>query len=210
MSNDYYHHVRSEISSLLPEKCSVIMEVGCGAGETLKWLKGSCSCSRTIGVEYCPDAAEMAKGNVDEVFCGDIEQLELDVEEGSVDLLLCLDVLEHLRDPWAAMAKLSKYVKKGGAVIASIPNVRHKSVVFPLLFNSKWEYADAGHLDRGHLRFFVRETAVGLLEGAGMAVDLVEETGLGRSKRSQMFNSIIPEVIKGLMVKQFLIRGIKE
>lgn len=209
MSNDYYHHVRSEISPLLPESCSVVMEVGCGAGETLRWLKGNYNCSKTIGVEYSPEAAASAKENVDAVFSGDIETLELDVAEGSVDLLLCLDVLEHLRDPWATMTKLSRYVKKGGAVIASIPNVRHKSVVFPLLFNSKWDYADAGHLDRGHLRFFVRETAVGLLEGAGMKVDLVKETGLGRSKRSQMFNKIIPEAIKGLMVKQFLIRGIK-
>ena len=209
MRNEYYNHVRSEIAQMMPEKCSVVMEVGCGAGETLKWLKGSYGCMTTIGVEYQPDAAESARANVDVVFNGDIEQLELDLEPESVDLLLCLDVLEHLRDPWSTLTKLSRHLKKGGLIIASIPNVRHKSVVLPLLFKSKWEYADAGHLDIGHLRFFVRETAVRMVQDAGMSVNMVMETGLGKSKRSVMFNKLIPEVIKGLLVKQFLIRGVK-
>jgi len=209
MSDNYYNLIRKEILQLLPLDSNVVMEVGCGAGETLNWLKKTGKCSKTIGIEYNPDIAEAAKENVDIIMSGDVEQIDPNIAEGSVDLLLCLDVLEHLRDPWTTLKKLSKYVRNGGFVIASIPNVRHKSVLLPLLFNSKWEYTTAGHLDITHLRFFVRETAISLVEGAGFSVDCVTETGLGKSRKSIMINKIIPELIKGLLVKQYLIRGVK-
>jgi len=209
MEECYFRHVRSEISPLLPEKSSVVLEVGCGAGQTLHWLKKTGICSTAIGVEYDSCAATAAQEHADVVYVGDIEMFTPDIPENSVDLLLCLDVLEHLRDPWSTLRRLSAYVRTNGALIASIPNVRHKSVVFPLLFSSRWDYADAGHLDRGHLRFFVRESAIALLEQAGFAVNAVLGTGLGGSKLSRKVNTFIPEVIKGLLVKQFLLRGIK-
>jgi hypothetical protein len=48
--------------------------------------------------------------------------------------------------------------------------VRHESVILPLLASGAWEYADAGILDRTHLRFFTRASARELLTGAGYAV----------------------------------------
>jgi len=209
MNDDYYYYVRKEILPLLPLESNVVMEVGCGAGETLNWLKKTGTCLKTIGIEFNPEIAATAKENVDLIISGDIEQIDPDVVEGSVDLLLCLDVLEHLRDPWKTLNKLSKYLKNGGTIIVSIPNVRYKSVLLPLVFNSKWEYSTSGHLDITHLRFFVRKTAISLVEGAGFSVDCVMETGLGKSKKTLLINKIIPEFIKGLFVKQYLIRGVK-
>ncbi|WP_208103072.1 hypothetical protein, partial [Escherichia coli] len=48
----------------------------------------------------------------------------------------------------------------------SLPNVRHYSVVLPLLFGGRWDYEDAGLLDRTHLRFFTKASAKALLSSS--------------------------------------------
>jgi hypothetical protein len=46
-----YHFVRCEIEPLLPRDCSRFLEVGAGAGETLRWLKTNIPGAQTTGVE---------------------------------------------------------------------------------------------------------------------------------------------------------------
>ena len=60
-----------------------------------------------------------------------------------------------------------------GAIVASIPNVRHRSVVWPLLRNARWDYEATGLLDRTHLRFFTRETMAEMFMNLGWEVDSV-------------------------------------
>jgi 2-polyprenyl-3-methyl-5-hydroxy-6-metoxy-1,4-benzoquinol methylase len=209
LGRHYYEYVRSEILLLLPETVSRTLEIGCGAGNTLAWLKTVRRCTWMGGVELNPDVAQQARGRLDVFYEGNIEHLELPIEPGSLDLILCLDVLEHLIDPWAVVQRLQALLRPGGALIASIPNVRYRKVLFPLLMQGKWDYVDEGVLDRTHLRFFVRATAIHLIESSGLKVDSVLTTGLGKSRKSILFNAMLPQLIKSLFEKQYLIRGIK-
>ena len=61
-------------------------------------------------------------------------------------------------------------MKPDGALVASIPNVRHHSVVRSVL-EGNWTYESAGLLDRTHLRFFTRREIEKLFFRAGFAVD---------------------------------------
>ena len=205
----YYSHSRSDIIPLLPEKCDRVLEIGCGRGNTLLMLREKLGCSWIGGIEINPDVLDEARQNLDFLMVGDFENLELPFEENSLDLVLCLDVLEHLADPWAALRKLYRYVRTGGSIIASIPNVRHVKVILPLLFKSRWEYVDDGILDRTHLRFFVRHSAIELIESGGFNVDLVLNAGLGSSRRSQVVNRMLPSFVTAFFVRQFMIRGVK-
>ena len=56
-------------------------------------------------------------------------------------------------------------------MIVSVPNVAHLSVSIPLLFRREFAYQDAGILDRTHLRFFVEDTAVKLLNDFKLVVE---------------------------------------
>lgn len=165
---EYYQRARPDIQRLVPSHAGSVLDVGCGAGAlgaALKW-RGA---ALVIGVEVDPDAAAAAQEVLDRVHIGDIEVLELPYETSAFDCIILADVLEHLRDPWELLKRLSPLLKADGCLIASLPNVRHWSVVRGLL-QGEWTYLPAGILDRGHFRFFTLKSGRALLESAGLTV----------------------------------------
>lgn len=207
----YYGFTRTEILPLLPDDVDRVLEVGCGQGATLAWLKQLYPNAWTAGVEISSSAARTAKARLDMVYAGNIEELSIPIERNSLDLILCLDVLEHLVDPWDVVRRMHDLLKPGGVLIASIPNVRNKKVVVPLIFKGTWKYQDAGILDRTHLRFFVRETAIELIASAGLKIDRIDVTGgYTRGWSGPILKKILPQWIQSFLVGQYLLRGVKQ
>lgn len=169
----YFDEVRSEIVAWLPDKVEKVFEVGCGSGATLSHIKTIGRATWVGGIELVGDAVLAGKSNLDLLLWGSVEDTEIPLEEGTLDVILYLDVLEHLVDPWATVEKMTKYLKPNGVIIASLPNVRNLKVVIPLIFNNEWKYVDCGQLDRTHLRFFTKKTAVELFQNAGLYIDSV-------------------------------------
>ena len=164
----YYEFVRPELLALVPNSAKCVLDVGCGAGrlgEAIKARQGA----KVVGLEFVPAAAQQARGRLDEVFEGDLEKLELPFEEGGFDCVICGDVLEHLREPARFLYQVRRWLKPDACVVASVPNVRHHSVVSALL-EGNWSYEPAGLLDETHLRFFTRRDIVDLFECAGFHV----------------------------------------
>ncbi len=160
----YYAHARTEILPHVSAKLERVLELGCGEGATLAALKQRHPISWAGGVEMSADAGAHAKNICDRVWVGDAAALPFceEIAPGSLDLILCLDVLEHLVDPWAMVKKLTPLLAPGGRMIVSIPNVRNLKFIKNLLFKGDFIYQDAGLLDRTHLRFFTRETGIEL------------------------------------------------
>ncbi len=175
----YFGNPRADMLPFVPDGVNRILEIGCGAGEFGAALKKIRPVGIT-GVELVPAAAETARRHLDTVIVADIEREELALPPASFDCLICNDVLEHLADPWSALARLRRFLTPGGWLVASIPNVRHHKVVRRLVWPGEWRYADNGILDRTHLRFFTRATARELVESAGFQI--VRETGLHKSR----------------------------
>ena len=92
------------------------------------------------------------------------------IPPGSFDAIVCADVLEHLREPERLLEQAREWLAPDGRLIASIPNVRHHSVVRSLL-QGNWTYESAGLLDRTHLRFFTRREIEKLFHRAGFAIE---------------------------------------
>lgn len=163
----YFSSVRREIIGFLPNcESKRALDVGCGEGATLAWLKSQGRCKETWGIEFHPPAADKAREVLDNLICVDIERAFPDIPPGSFDLILCLDVLEHLQDPWGMVDRLSKLLAPGGMFLISVPNLRHFPVIKNLLLNARFDYEERGVLDRTHLRFFTAKTAGALMEGA--------------------------------------------
>lgn len=207
--SQYFNLVRQEILPLLPEKCDTVFEVGCGAGNTLAFLKSSGRCRRAGGLELFHDAADIARKRIDVVLEGSVETLDLPFEEQSMDVILCLDVLEHLVDPWKVVHRLHALLKPGGVMICSIPNIRYFRVLLPLLLRGRWEYTDSGILDKTHLRFFTRKSAIELVTCSGLRVDRIATTGLEKERGDRRWYVLTLGLLKPLFVWQYLIRAVR-
>lgn len=89
------------------------------------------------------------------------------------DVILLLDVIEHLVDPQALLARVPEWLAPGGRILVSVPNVAHAAVRLALL-QGRFSRTATGLLDRTHLQFFDRDGLEALLASAGLhVVDLL-------------------------------------
>ena len=147
---------------------SRVLEIGCAEGYMSAYLRREKRCAVTA-VEVCPQAAEAARKHCERVVVGDVEGTALAEVGGGYDVVLCADVLEHLRHPGRVLRSLAARLNPRGRALVSVPNVAHWDVR-RLILAGRFEYDRSGLLDDTHLRFFTRETAGRLLEGAGLRV----------------------------------------
>ena len=154
---NYYGNPRMDLIQYMPKDVVNVLELGCGEGDTLKRIKEIYPNVSTTGIELYEKAARIATNYADRIIEGDIEEISLDIEDSSVDVIICGDVIEHLKDPWKVLRKFTRVLKDEGRIIASIPNIGHLSPLFKILTN-KYDFQDSGIFDRTHLRFYTRKT----------------------------------------------------
>jgi methionine biosynthesis protein MetW len=142
-----------------------VLDVGCASGGLLALLRPRAG--HLAGLELSATAARAAARVGDEVICGALEDPQLPFEAASFDLVVLADVLEHLADPAAGLARATAWCRPGGAVLVSVPNVAHWLARLTLL-RGRWPQDDSGTFDASHLRWFTRESLRALLAGAGL------------------------------------------
>jgi len=95
-----------------------VLDVGCSSGYLARPLvERGCV---VIGVERDPAAAEVARAVCEDVLVGDVETMELPFEDGSFDVALCGDLVEHLRDPELFLARARARVAENRAIVADV------------------------------------------------------------------------------------------
>ncbi len=147
-----------------------VLDVGCGFATTSAEVEKRGN--RVTGIEMNGDAVAKASARLTSVLQADLRDIGSVSEslgEARFDVVMFADVLEHLPDPLAVIRGYLHFLRPGGTVIVSLPNVALWSVRLMLL-SGKFNYADSGVLDRTHLRFFTRRTARELLAAAGLDV----------------------------------------
>jgi SAM-dependent methyltransferase len=125
--------------------------------------------AEVTGIEIDSRAAEEAQSRLDRVIVADVEEVEPDFPVAQFDAIICGDILEHLREPGAVLRRARGWLASGGRVVASLPNVRHHSIVRSLL-DGNWTYEPAGLLDRDHVWFFTRSEIEELFHEAGLRI----------------------------------------
>lgn len=206
----YFSHTRFDILPALPTECGRVLEIGCGAGATLAWLRKRPGTTHTTGVEIFPEAAQRAVEYLDEVHCLDFERQVAPAHWDPFDTILCLDVLEHMVDPWRVLHRLATdHLRPGGTLIVTLPNVRHHTVVLPLLLRGRWEYQEAGIMDRTHLRFFSRASALALMRHPALNAPYCSPIGFEKNTLKRVLNRLTLRYFEELITSQYLLSARK-
>ncbi len=144
-----------------------VLDVGCSSGYLARPLvERGCV---VVGIEQDEVAAEAAREVCEDVLTGDVETMELQFTPGSFDVVLCGDLIEHLRAPEQLLARVRPLLRDDGRLVLTTPNVANWAMRLGLLAG-RWRYTERGILDTTHLRFFTRKTLVETLEAAGFRI----------------------------------------
>ena len=131
-SDDYYERMRRleaaswwnagmrDIASTLLNKAGLaasgtMIDVGCGSGQTMAWFTGNRPNWRTAGLDIAPDGVAAANSAGLAVVTGNA--LELPFESASADMVITLDVLQHLPLPAGdvdCLREMRRVLRPGG------------------------------------------------------------------------------------------------
>lgn len=163
-----------------------VLDAGCGSGY-LAGIFREHGCF-VVGIERGESDARAAKIHCDHIVCADIETLPEPAPSGEFfDVILYADILEHLVNPARVLDFYRRYLKPGGIIIASVPNVARLDIRLKLLFGG-FDYEESGILCRHHVRFFTLKTARRLLENAGYDIHKVRYSGI--ANRIKLFPAL--------------------
>lgn len=107
-----------------------ILDVGCGDGWSLTYIRKGCPegftlfppkkrFRNTCGIEMIHKLVEYAQKKGRNVIQGDIRYLV--IEENAFDLIYTRHCLEHLDDPLQALKNITRMLKPGGTLLAIVP-----------------------------------------------------------------------------------------
>jgi SAM-dependent methyltransferase len=144
---------------------AMICEVGCGAGEILSQLHDRLPKARLVGYEIAPDAFRLAQRRATDRLS--FRLCDAAEDSDTFDLMLIIDVIEHVSDPIAFLAALRF---KAHRTVLHIPlDLSVQSVLRPQKLLQLRRTI-------GHIHYFTPETAIATVEDAGYRIDVVRYT----------------------------------
>ena len=119
---------------------SDVLDVGCGYG----WLLDAFQGARTLsGVDIAHHAVEQATKRKPERYFKQGNLQEPIPFSNTFDLILVINVIEHLTQPEAGIESISKSTKPGGIVIIHLPTITN--------WFTKWVYSKTYESDPTHI-----------------------------------------------------------
>lgn len=147
-------------------KNSKVLDLGCGFGYYLKFLKTKKINSK--GIEPAKNIADFCRKELKiNVHSNKID----DEKDGSYDLITLFDVIEHLKDPIKYFKKINQKLKKNGYCVIYTPNIR--SLSYSLMGSDQNTM-----LPFEHVCFFDKKSIKYLAQKSKFKVNSIETYGL--------------------------------
>lgn len=144
---------------------SRVLDLGCSQGLLAAPLREKGVAVVGVDVRAASEVAE----ELAEYYQRDLEE-PLELPTGRVfDYVVCSDVIEHLRNRTELLRGARRYLREGGRLIISTPNVALWFYRLSLLIG-RFEYGARGVLDETHVHLFTRASFRRQVERAGFHV----------------------------------------
>lgn len=144
-----------------------VLDVGCNKG----YLKTLVPANNFFGIDISAADLQQAKEHgYQKVYTLDLNKYKLFRSNKKFDVIVFADILEHLLFPDQVLRFfVNRYLKKGGDIVISLPNVAHVTVRFNLI-RGRFVYTKSGILDRTHLHLYTLQTATELINSSGLHI----------------------------------------
>jgi SAM-dependent methyltransferase len=135
------------------DKSMRILDAGCGTGINLRYLQ---TYGDAYGLDISKEALEFSRiRGLSPLICGSVDKLPLKKE--FFDLVVALDVIEHIQDDVSAIRELNRVLRHDGCLIVTVP-----------AFQFLWSNHD---LAVHHKRRYTRSDLRDLLQRGGFIVE---------------------------------------
>ena len=150
-----------------------ILDVGCACGDFGVALKEAFG-AVLVGLEYDSGSIVIARetGAYEVIYQCNLDKIDDTLVESlreQFDYIICGDILEHLREPAYTVGVLKGFLRDGGEIICSVPNVAHMYIKGQLLAD-RFIYTDTGLLDKTHIHLFTYHEIADLMAMCGLRI----------------------------------------
>ena len=121
-----------------------IVDIGCGEGILLEKLIQRFPDAKVSGIDPSPENVSICRKHGLDVYAG--SAYELPLESASVDCVLFIEVIEHLKHPELAIREIHRILKKDGRLVLLFPQDSIFKLARLLTFKFKEAFYDAGHV----------------------------------------------------------------
>lgn len=111
----------AQVRKLMPSARTVIMEIGCSSGFLIRDLAKSFSEAVIVGADVVKEPLYRLARTLPGIPLIRFDLLQSPLPDQSVDVLIMLNVLEHIEDDDVALQKAFNLLKRGGALIIEVP-----------------------------------------------------------------------------------------
>jgi len=127
----WHSHKISQVMLHVPSGSGKVLDLGCGCGDLFEPLveKGK----EVIGVDNDPGVIEYLRNNKDltNVHLVNRDVTSTDAESNSIDIVLALDIIEHVQQPEKLIMEINRVLKSSGILILTTP---HNTILWRIIW----------------------------------------------------------------------------
>ena len=199
------------------------LDIGCGGGQFLQFMKDHMKVRNPIGVDISRAAVRETRSRGLDAHLVDVSTSNLPFENDCLDLVFCSEVIEHVFDPDFLLGEIWRVLKNEGRVLVTTPNLAcwHNRLVLLVGYQPHYTSASAiydgvgkllqkpvlhktGQDETSHIRLFTLRSLEDMLRLHRFRIEITRGfTGtLPRAIRpiDSLFSKL-PELASGLAVR---------
>jgi SAM-dependent methyltransferase len=157
-------HVAEKVGALMPQPEARVIDLGCGNGALLERL-AAMGYWNLLGVDISPPITTEAIRYQQ----ADLDHFRLNAPDGSFDLALAVEVIEHIENLGLFLAELTRLLKPGGLALFTTPSLHSAQAKLLFALSDRLKQFDAKG-DPTHISPIVLFPFTRLLNRHGLSV----------------------------------------
>jgi len=204
--NKIYNNLRIFEAIKYLDKGKRILDIGCSKGELGLLVREKFE--EIYGVDISEFALKIAEKNGVITQKVNLNYENLPYENNFFDAIVCLDVIEHIINPFHLLAEIKRVLKPQGVLILTTPNFRKIKNILYLLVIGKFPKTstDASFWDGGHLHYFTFKDIKWLLKCHGFSI--VSKGYIFTKEKYVIFKFFLEKLLPKNLFSEFIASGI--